>query len=223
MTSICPAAGSASIEAAMPARGFSCGASRALPGRAAERGNSFAKRLRPRRVLRRFGGELAPNIFGAGLVPRLLGGKTEKKTGLCGRGILRHGGFERLFRFRRHHAIGGRHQGFAIKGVALGAGAQQAQRLARGMDGVSGAAHMQIHRRQNLIAAPIIWMLRKMRFDLGDRGRHVHGGGRRCEPGCERRIGQIRMADGRIKPKRERRDKNHDSQGGKQGSFWRRG
>ena len=57
-----------------------CGALRL----AAERRYPFAQRLRPRRVLRRFGDELAPNVPCPGTVSFLLGGKTEKEPGLSG-------------------------------------------------------------------------------------------------------------------------------------------
>ena len=87
------------------------------------------------------------------------------------------------------------------------------------MDGITDAAHVQIDRRQNLVAAPIIRMLRKMCFDLGDRDGHIHGGGRSVEPRRERCIGQIRMADRRIKGNRDRRDKNQYGKGDKRRSL----
>jgi len=54
-----------------------------------ERGYSSPQRLRPRRVLRRIGGELPPDFLCADGVPFLGGGKTEKKARLGGRGIFR--------------------------------------------------------------------------------------------------------------------------------------
>ena len=168
----------------------------------AERRYSFPQHRRPRRILRRFGDELAPNVPARGLVARLLGGKAEKKAGLGGRGILRDGGFEGLFRFRRHHPIGGTNQGFSVKSVALGVSAQAGATQRRAAWTASSARPIRkIHRRQDLIAAPIIRMLRKMRLDLGDRSRHIHARGRSFEPGRERRIGQFRMADRRYKAK----------------------
>ena len=89
------------------------------------------------------------------------------------------------------------------------------------MDGIIDAASLQINRRQNLVAASVIRMLRKMCLDLGDRGSHIHAGGRSFEASRKRCVGQLRMADRRIKGNRNRRHKNQNSQRGKPGSPWR--
>src|SRR6202008_2662583 len=124
-------------------------------------GYSGAQRLRRGRALRQFCGKLAPELCCELFISALLGGESKKKLWLWRRRLGRGRGGEGLLRLRRDNSVGGGNCGLSVKRLPRWRFPEQAEGRAGRLERISGAAHPQVNRSQNLIAAPVLGVKRQ--------------------------------------------------------------
>ena len=144
--------------------------------------------------------------------PSCSAASARKKRGAGAAGSSVVGRLEGGARLGRDDAARAASDRLAETGLPRSGRAEQIDGVAIGALGVGGAADLQIDRRDDVPAAPVVGAPREMLFDARDKHLHTLRRARLREPRGERLPGQIRCTEPEIDGERKSRNAD-DAQG----------